>query len=109
MYWSRSDCGGNYCRDYRKKNINKNAKLCTSLIQRIAPKNHLGKTIALVNALSTAFLPIGQVAIGGLYEVIDTWYIILYMIISACMLAIAVAISKMIKMEALDITIQSEL
>ena len=83
--------------------------LCASLIQRIAPKNHLGKTIALVNALSTAFLPIGQVAIGGLYEVIDTWYIILYMIISACMLAIAVAISKLIKMEALDIAVQREL
>ncbi|MNB88179.1 hypothetical protein D3C81_1221610 [compost metagenome] len=67
-----------------------------TFIQKASPKAHIGKIVSLINAFSTIFLPVGQVLLGWLYEVIGN-YIFLYAGVALITLLESRLIKKIIK------------
>jgi MFS family permease len=49
----------------------------------------MGKTMALTTALSTAFMPIGQIIFGQLYDKLSSGLIGIYLIITALTFGVA--------------------
>lgn len=68
-----------------------------TFIQKASPKEHIGKIMSLINAFSTIFLPLGQVLLGWLYEVIGNYYIFLYAGVALITLLESRLIKKIIK------------
>lgn len=52
--------------------------LCMTYMQREIPQDYMGKSMALITAVSTALMPVGQVIFGGLYDVFADCTYILY-------------------------------
>jgi len=60
-----------------------------TFIQLQVPQNLMGKTMALTTALSTAFMPIGQIIFGQLYDKLSSGLIGIYLIITALTFGVA--------------------
>lgn len=52
-----------------------------TFIQQQVPPNLMGKTMTLTTALSTAFMPIGQVLFGQIYDKLSSGLIGIYLLI----------------------------
>lgn len=52
--------------------------LCMTYMQREIPQAHMGKSMALITAVSTALMPVGQVIFGALYDVFAGCTYIIY-------------------------------
>lgn len=62
--------------------------LCMTFMQREIPQDYMGKSMALITALSTALMPVGQVIFGGLYDVFaDRVYILHGLVAVLCLVA----------------------
>jgi MFS family permease len=66
-----------------------------TFIQQQVPQNLMGKTMALTSALSTAFMPIGQVLFGQIYDKLSSGLIGIYIIIMVLSFGFAKIIHRM--------------
>ncbi|MBC3889534.1 MFS transporter [Acetobacterium paludosum] len=66
-----------------------------TFIQQQVPPNLMGKTMALTSALSTAFMPIGQVLFGQLYDKLSSGLIGIYILVMILSLGFAKIIYRM--------------
>ncbi|PKM71077.1 MAG: hypothetical protein CVU92_10310, partial [Firmicutes bacterium HGW-Firmicutes-17] len=60
-----------------------------TFIQLQIPQNLMGKTMALTTALSTAFMPIGQILFGQLYDQLNSGLVGIYLIITGLTFGVA--------------------
>lgn len=60
-----------------------------TFIQLQVPQNQMGKTMALTTALSTAFMPVGQILFGQLYDKLNSVLIIIYILVMGLTFGIA--------------------
>lgn len=56
--------------------------LCMTYMQFEIPIAFMGKSMALITALSTALMPVGQIVFGGLYDMFSSAVWILYLIVA---------------------------
>lgn len=68
---------------------------CLTFIQLQVPQNLMGKTMALTTALSTAFMPIGQIIFGQLYDKLSSGLIGIYFVVASLTFALAKIIHHM--------------
>jgi hypothetical protein len=60
-----------------------------TFIQLQVPQNLMGKTMALTTALATAFMPIGQILFGQLYDQLNSGLVGIYLIITGLTFGVA--------------------
>ncbi len=60
-----------------------------TFIQLQVPQNQMGKTMALTTALSTIFMPVGQIIFGQLYDRLNSELIIIYILVTALTFGLA--------------------
>ncbi|AFA50002.1 MFS transporter [Acetobacterium woodii] len=60
-----------------------------TFIQLQVPQNQMGKTMALTTALSTVFMPVGQILFGQLYDHLNSELIVIYILVTGLTFGIA--------------------
>lgn len=68
-----------------------------TLLQLETPVGIMGKIMAFVSSLSMAFMPIGQIIFGFLYEYFSTSLFAIYIFVSGITLAVTIIIYRLIK------------
>ncbi len=71
--------------------------MCITFTQLNTPKEQLGKTMALVTALSSALMPIGQVLFGSIFQALGHWIILIFFFSAGITAAIAILIRYLMK------------
>ena len=70
--------------------------LCMTYMQSEIPMEYMGKSMALIIAMSNALFPVGQLIFGGLYDTFSsaTWFI--YLLVGICTIVITLVMRNMI-------------
>ena len=76
--------------------------LCMTYMQLEIPMEFMGKSMALITALSTALMPIGQIIFGGLYDVFADKTFIIYVIVALFCAISTLVTYRMIKTALAD-------
>ncbi len=71
--------------------------LCMTYMQKEIPMEYMGKSMALIMAMPTALMPVGQLIFGGLYDAFASYTWMIYILVALCATVSTVVTYRMIK------------